>query len=238
MRAALPPSCRDRPRNPRLRGNRFHQRPRPPRRGRRHRRGTRDLRRNPTRRTRHAGPAVDVAAVPGTVVFRVAAPRGRAGRTLAGTDLLRGAGGRRGRGTRPRAGRRGSNGPTTCCSSGRKVAGILVECHHRQTPGFVVIGIGLNVLQRAEDFDPELRDRAASLAMMLRRHPLPWTATASPLPCWNGWRALFPLAGAIFPGSWLIATHRGCMPPIASRQNKRRLHFRNRLLKTRRVWPA
>ena len=37
----------------------------------------------------------------------------------------------------------------------RKVAGILVECHHRQSPGFVVLGIGLNVLQRPEDFDPE-----------------------------------------------------------------------------------
>ena len=57
----------------------------------------------------------------------------------------------------------------TCCSVERKVAGILVECHHRQTPGFVVIGIGLNVLQQPGDFDPELRDRAGSLAMMSHR---------------------------------------------------------------------
>lgn len=48
---------------------------------------------------------------------------------------------------------------------GRKVAGILLEAHHRTPPGFVVVGIGLNVLQRAEDFDPALRETAGSLWM-------------------------------------------------------------------------
>lgn len=47
----------------------------------------------------------------------------------------------------------------------RKAAGILLESHQRQVPGFVVVGIGLNVLQREEDFDPEIRDKAGSLAM-------------------------------------------------------------------------
>ena len=58
--------------------------------------------------------------------------------------------------------------PNDVLLGGRKVAGILVECHHRQNPGFVVVGIGLNVLQQPGDFDPELRGRAASLAMMSR----------------------------------------------------------------------
>jgi len=37
--------------------------------------------------------------------------------------------------------------------------------------GYVVVGIGLNVLQRTDDFAPELRDRAASLGMMLHGTP-------------------------------------------------------------------
>ncbi len=56
--------------------------------------------------------------------------------------------------------------PNDVLLSGRKVAGILLESHRGQTPGFVVVGIGLNVLQQATDFPPELRDRAGSLAMM------------------------------------------------------------------------
>ena len=56
--------------------------------------------------------------------------------------------------------------PNDVLLAGRKVAGILLECHHGQAPGFVVVGIGLNVLQKAEDFPPELRDRAGSLAML------------------------------------------------------------------------
>ncbi len=56
--------------------------------------------------------------------------------------------------------------PNDVLLAGRKVAGILLECHHARTPGFVVVGIGLNVLQQAEDFAPELRNRAGSLAML------------------------------------------------------------------------
>lgn len=47
----------------------------------------------------------------------------------------------------------------------RKLAGILVEA----TPEFVVLGIGLNVRQRAEDFPDEIRDRAASVEMLAAR---------------------------------------------------------------------
>ncbi len=56
--------------------------------------------------------------------------------------------------------------PNDVLVAGRKVAGILLEAHRRQTPGFVVVGIGVNVLQHPADFAPELRERAGSLAMV------------------------------------------------------------------------
>lgn len=55
--------------------------------------------------------------------------------------------------------------PNDVLLGGRKVAGILLESYQRQWPGYVVVGIGLNVLQREADFDPALRGRAGSLAM-------------------------------------------------------------------------
>ena len=55
--------------------------------------------------------------------------------------------------------------PNDVLVEGRKVAGILLERHEGRPAGFVVAGIGLNVLQREEDFPPELRGRAGSLAM-------------------------------------------------------------------------
>lgn len=55
--------------------------------------------------------------------------------------------------------------PNDVLLAGRKVAGILLEAHQRQTPGFVVVGIGLNVLQQAGDFDLAIRETAGSLAM-------------------------------------------------------------------------
>lgn len=45
----------------------------------------------------------------------------------------------------------------------RKLAGILIEA--RRQEGVGVIGIGLNVTTRAEDFPEELRERATSLAL-------------------------------------------------------------------------
>ena len=56
--------------------------------------------------------------------------------------------------------------PNDVLVEGRKVAGILLERHQQPAPGFVVAGIGLNVLQAPEDFPPELRERAGSLAML------------------------------------------------------------------------
>jgi BirA family biotin operon repressor/biotin-[acetyl-CoA-carboxylase] ligase len=46
---------------------------------------------------------------------------------------------------------------------GRKVAGILVE--GRPQEGWMVLGIGLNVALRAEDFPPELRATATTLGL-------------------------------------------------------------------------
>jgi BirA family biotin operon repressor/biotin-[acetyl-CoA-carboxylase] ligase len=43
----------------------------------------------------------------------------------------------------------------------RKLAGVLAEQHS----GATTIGIGINVHQRARDFDPSIRDRATSLKM-------------------------------------------------------------------------
>jgi BirA family biotin operon repressor/biotin-[acetyl-CoA-carboxylase] ligase len=48
--------------------------------------------------------------------------------------------------------------------AGRKLAGILCEgSWDAAGPGFVVAGIGINVLHAADDFPPELRDAATSL---------------------------------------------------------------------------
>lgn len=57
--------------------------------------------------------------------------------------------------------------PNDLVLSGRKVCGILAEA----LPGpegslWVVVGIGINVCQRREDFLPELRETAASLSMI------------------------------------------------------------------------
>jgi BirA family biotin operon repressor/biotin-[acetyl-CoA-carboxylase] ligase len=48
--------------------------------------------------------------------------------------------------------------PNDVLVSGRKLAGILVE--GRPQEGWAVLGIGLNVAVRPEQFPPELRDRA------------------------------------------------------------------------------
>ena len=52
--------------------------------------------------------------------------------------------------------------------NGRKIAGVLVEMRaQNNAPHLAVVGIGINVNQRREDFPAELQDRAISLAMSL-----------------------------------------------------------------------
>jgi BirA family transcriptional regulator, biotin operon repressor / biotin---[acetyl-CoA-carboxylase] ligase len=53
---------------------------------------------------------------------------------------------------------------------GRKVAGVLVEMRAQEkSQHLAIVGIGINVNQSMQDFPPELRDRAISLAMALGR---------------------------------------------------------------------
>ena len=53
---------------------------------------------------------------------------------------------------------------------GRKVAGVLVEMRAQEkAPHLAIVGIGINVNQPLEDFPPEFRNRAISLAMALQR---------------------------------------------------------------------
>ena len=57
--------------------------------------------------------------------------------------------------------------PNDVYIAGRKVAGVLVEIRaQKNAPHIAILGIGVNVNQTAEDFSDELRERAASLAML------------------------------------------------------------------------
>lgn len=49
----------------------------------------------------------------------------------------------------------------------RKVAGLLAES--QPNAGWVILGMGVNVHQERDDFDPEIRDQATSLAQVLGR---------------------------------------------------------------------
>jgi BirA family biotin operon repressor/biotin-[acetyl-CoA-carboxylase] ligase len=52
----------------------------------------------------------------------------------------------------------------------RKVAGVLVEMRaQKNAPHLAIVGIGINVNHRPEDFSEELRTRAISLSMVLDR---------------------------------------------------------------------
>jgi BirA family biotin operon repressor/biotin-[acetyl-CoA-carboxylase] ligase len=53
---------------------------------------------------------------------------------------------------------------------GRKVAGVLVEMRAQENaPHLAIVGIGINVNQSLEDFPPELRNQAISLALAMHR---------------------------------------------------------------------
>ncbi len=60
--------------------------------------------------------------------------------------------------------------PNDVYVDGRKVSGVLVETKVGAGPEYAaIVGIGVNLSQAREDFPAELRERAASLAMTLRR---------------------------------------------------------------------
>src|SRR5205823_14270874 len=52
----------------------------------------------------------------------------------------------------------------------KKVAGVLVEMRAQKgARHFAILGIGINVNHRVEDFPPELHPRATSIALMTNR---------------------------------------------------------------------
>jgi BirA family biotin operon repressor/biotin-[acetyl-CoA-carboxylase] ligase len=55
--------------------------------------------------------------------------------------------------------------PNDVLARGRKLAGVLCESRRADREAIVVIGVGVNVHERAEDFPSELRDTATSLAL-------------------------------------------------------------------------
>jgi BirA family biotin operon repressor/biotin-[acetyl-CoA-carboxylase] ligase len=60
--------------------------------------------------------------------------------------------------------------PNDVVVAGKKVAGVLVEMRAQNKAAHIaIVGIGVNVNHRAEDFSEELRARAISLAMALDR---------------------------------------------------------------------
>lgn len=60
--------------------------------------------------------------------------------------------------------------PNDVLIDGRKVAGVLVEMRAQEkAPHIAIAGIGININHAAEDFSPELRERAISLALALNR---------------------------------------------------------------------
>ena len=60
--------------------------------------------------------------------------------------------------------------PNDVVVAGLKIAGVLVEMRaQKRAPHIAIVGVGVNVNHRAEDFSEELRARAISLAIALDR---------------------------------------------------------------------
>jgi BirA family biotin operon repressor/biotin-[acetyl-CoA-carboxylase] ligase len=75
--------------------------------------------------------------------------------------------------------------PNDVLVDGRKVAGILVE--GRPQERWAVLGIGLNVALRPEDFPPQLRDTAATLGLEPGAVPATLAALLEALERWLEW---------------------------------------------------
>ncbi len=61
--------------------------------------------------------------------------------------------------------RTGIKWPNDVLLAGRKAAGVLVECDLSGAAPLVVLGVGINLTTREEEFPPELRPRATSLLL-------------------------------------------------------------------------
>jgi BirA family biotin operon repressor/biotin-[acetyl-CoA-carboxylase] ligase len=91
--------------------------------------------------------------------------------------------------------------PNDLLIGGRKAAGLLAEGH---LGGALVLGMGVNVDQTADDFPPELRDRVTSLAMAAGGGPRGRPARAALLAGWatrfvDRYRSLPPDGASIMP---------------------------------------
>ena len=82
---------------------------------------------------------------------------------------------------------------------GRKLCGILCETALRRSRAeSLVIGVGINVASSAEDFPPELREKAASLAMTGCPLPERSALAAAVILALDGLAAEFPAAGEAY----------------------------------------
>jgi BirA family biotin operon repressor/biotin-[acetyl-CoA-carboxylase] ligase len=88
--------------------------------------------------------------------------------------------------------------PNDVLLEGRKLAGILIETRPRDD--WAVIGVGLNLTIASEEFPPELRDRATSLATVA-----PNNHSAVPLPPYMGLRNSGRSALSARLGHWIDA---------------------------------
>ena len=70
--------------------------------------------------------------------------------------------------------------PNDVLVAGRKIAGILLEAHHRQTPGFVVVGIGVNVPESGRFRAGTARTRRFAGMMASGGGGCLWTGIKSP----------------------------------------------------------
>ncbi len=79
----------------------------------------------------------------------------------------------------------------------RKIAGILVETRDFDPAApLFVLGVGLNVTQGADDFDPEIRAEATSIAMEKGRAPERTLLLAAVLDALDHWRGTLEAGGA------------------------------------------
>lgn len=99
--------------------------------------------------------------------------------------------------------------PNDILIGGRKTAGILAEGRSR-ADGVrdLVVGVGINLRHRSEDFPPELRNVATSLAAAGATDPEPVRLLAFFLEAWEGWYERFERDG---PGP-LLKAWSACSP--------------------------
>lgn len=102
--------------------------------------------------------------------------------------------------------------PNDVLLQGRKISGILLETHQSPAPGFVVMGIGINVLQSSADFPPALRDLAGSLSMAATAPVSREAAALSVLRRLNGYYLPWPTNA---PRILRACQSRGCYDPAS-----------------------